>query len=78
MWFEDEKKVAELELKARLAKSSDCMEYRKILLNMMLDYATGDISDAEIRGMARLLANTRDWDKKLDRKIKNAKEIEKN
>ena len=49
--------------------------FQEILLNMMFDYAQGDIDDKEIRGMARLLANTRDWDKKLDRKIKNTKEM---
>jgi hypothetical protein len=74
MWFEDKERVAELELKARLAQSADVKEFREILLNMMFDYAQGDIDDKEVRGMARLLANTRDWDKKLDRKIKNAKE----
>jgi hypothetical protein len=74
MWFEDKEKVAELELKARLAQSSDVKEFKEILLNMMFDYAQSDIDDKEVRGMARLLANTRDWDKKLDKKIKNAKE----
>ena len=75
MWFNDKDKVAELELKAELAKSADVKEFKEILLNMMFDYAQGDIDDKEIRGMARLLANTRDWDKKLDRKIKNTKEM---
>ena len=74
MWFEDKEKVAELELKAYLAQSADVREFKEILLNMMFDYAQGDIDDKEVRGMARLLANTRDWDKKLNRKIKNAKE----
>ena len=73
MWFEDKEKFAELELKAHLAQSADVKEFREILLNMMFDYAQSDIADAEVRGMARLLAGTRDWDKKLDRKIKNAK-----
>jgi len=74
MWFEDKEKFAELELKAKLAQSKDCKQFKEILLNMMFDYAQGDIDDKEIRGMARLLANTRDWDKKLDKKIKSTKE----
>lgn len=74
MWFEDKEKVAELELKAHLAQSDDVKAFREILLNMMFDYSLSDIDDKEVRGMARLLANTRDWDKKLDKKIKNAKE----
>ena len=75
MWFQNKEKFAELELKAELAKSADVKEFKEILLNMVLDYAQSDIDDKEVRGMARLLANTRDWDKKLDKKVKNTKEM---
>ena len=75
MWFEDKDKLAELELKAKLAQSKDCKQFREILLNTVFDYSVGDIDEKELKGMVRLLAITRDWDKKLDKKIKNAKEM---
>ena len=74
MLFEDKEKLAELNLKAELVKNPDCIKFREILLNMVFDYSLGDIDEKELKGMVRLLANTRDWDKKRDKKIKNAKE----
>lgn len=75
MLFEDKDKLELLDKKARLAQSADCIELREVLLNMVFDYSLSDIDDKEVRGMLRLLANTRDWDKKRDKKVKNAKEM---
>lgn len=75
MLFDNKEKLAELDLKAELAKSPDCIKLREVLLNMVFDYSLGDVDDKEIRGMLRLLANTRDWDKQRDKKVKNAKEM---
>lgn len=63
-----------LQLKADLAKSPDCLKLREIMLDMVFDYSTGDIDEKELKGMVRLLAKTRNWDKELDIKIKNEKE----
>lgn len=75
MLFENKDKLELLDKKARLAQSADCIELREVLLNMVFDYSLSDIDDKEVRGMLRLLANTRDWDKKRDKKVKNAKEM---
>lgn len=75
MLFENKDKLELLDKKARLAQSADCIELREVLLNMIFDYSLSDIDDKEVRGMLRLLANTRDWDKKRDKKVKNAKEM---
>jgi len=64
-----------LRLKANLAQNADCKAFKEILLNMIFDYSLGDIEPAELKGMVRLLARTRDWDKQLDQKIKNIKEM---
>lgn len=75
MLFDNKEKLAELDLKAELAQNPECKKFREILLNMVFDYSLGDIDEKELKGMVRLLANTRDWDKKRDKKVKNAKEM---
>jgi hypothetical protein len=72
-----EEELKELEQKAYLEKSEDCIAFKKILLNMVLDYSKSDIEPSELKGMVRLLANTRGWEKQYDKKINELKELKK-
>lgn len=73
----NEEELQQLEKKARLIESEDCREFKNILLDMVFDYSKGSIDPAELKGMVRLLANTRDWDKQYDKKINELKELKK-
>ena len=70
----EEEELKLLERKAILAVSKDCIEFKEILLDMVLDYSKSSIDPSELKGMVRLLANTRNWDKQFDNKIKQIKE----
>ena len=70
----DDEELAFYEVKARLAESRDCQVFKEILLDMVFDYSKGNLDPAELKGMVRLLANTRDWDKEFEKKLRQAKE----
>lgn len=72
-----EEELKELEQKAILAASRECMAFKDVLLNMIFDYSKTSIEPSELKGMVRLLANTRDWDKQYEKKLQELKELKK-